>query len=408
MNTPLSNTGSRNTAAAVERPVVASYVATFLKPEMQHIYRQVTALSSFRPIVFTQKRENANAFPFDDIVIAAKPATHQLRRLWQKTILRRPITIYRSEAVRLRAALRRVDARALHIYFGHIGVHLLPLIEICELPVLVSFHGADAQVDLGKPAYLARTQHLLHAATLLLVRSESLRDRLLVLGADPAKIRIHRTGIPLDELRFEQRQPPADGGWHFVQACRLIRKKGLFTSLEAFALFSRPYSRAKFTIAGEGPLLAELQSVAAKLGISERVLFAGFLHQHELRALYRNAHLFLHPSELGPDGDQEGIPNSMLEAMATGLPVVATTHGGIPEAVASGESGLLVPPQDPGALSEAMAVLCSDPERYRAMGVAAAREVRERFDLARQSEVLEAAYAEAIAIQSRIIRERTS
>ena len=380
-----------------EAPIAAQYVVTFLKPEMLHVYRQITALCAFRPVVFCQKRENAAQFHFEPVVVLPKPRTHQLRRFVQKTLLGQPITIYRREARRILAALHESRAEVLHVYFGHIGVHLLPLLEICDLPVVVSFHGADAQVDLHKPAHLERTRRMLELATLLLVRSQSLADRLIARGADPAKIRLHRTGLPLAEIPFAPRRVPSDGAWKCVQACRLIAKKGLATSLRAFADFARVHPRATFTIAGEGPLRPELRNLCTELGIADRVAFAGFLSQPELRALFANSHLFLHPSELGPDGDQEGVPNSMLEAMASGMPTLATRHGGIPEAVEDGVSGCLVAEGDHLALGQAMLALAGDPARYEAMSVAASTGVRTRFNLAEQARVLGALYAEAIA-----------
>jgi colanic acid/amylovoran biosynthesis glycosyltransferase len=381
-------------------PVAAQYVVTFLKPEMLHVYRQITALRAFRPVVFCQKRENADKFPFDDLRIFRKPLSHPLRRLVQKQLLGRPVTIYRSEARRILAALEGVQAQLLHIYFGHIGVHLLPLIEICPVPVVVSFHGADSQVDLEKPIHRALTQRMLEKATLLLVRSESLADRLIEMGAPSEKIRIHRAGVPLEEIVFRQRAAPADGAWHCVQACRLIAKKGLGASLRAFAEFGRRFPQARFTIAGEGPQREELESMAACLGIAERIEFSGFLSQEKLRALYAGAHFFLHPSEIGEDGDQEGVPNSMLEAMAGGLPVVATIHGGIPEAVENGVSGLLTPERDSAALAESLFALAADPERYARMSAAAAARAAAEFDLKAQSRVLEAHYREAIALRA--------
>jgi len=383
--------------SGTETPVAVQYVVTFLKPEMLHVYRQITALRAFRPIVFCQKREHAAEFPFDPIVILPKPRTHQLRRFIQKTLLHRPITIYRREAHRLLAALHDHRAQVLHIYFGHIGVHLLPLLEISDLPVVVSFHGADAQVGLDHPAHLAATRRMFALATLLLVRSQSLADRLLALGADPAKIRLHRTGLPLDAIPCSPRTAPADGAWHCVQACRLIAKKGLATSLRAFAEFSRTFPRATFTIAGEGPMLAELQTLAAELAIAGRVVFAGFLSQEKLRALYATAHLFLHPSELGPDGDQEGVPNSMLEAMASGLPVLATRHGGIPEAVDHDATGMLVAERDHPALAQALLSLAAHSDRYLAMSAAASASARTRFDLAAQARILGECYSAAIS-----------
>jgi len=378
-------------------PVAAQYVVTFLKPEMLHIYRQITALQAFRPVVFCQKRENADKFPIQDLRVFRKPLTHPLRRLVQKQWLGRPVTIYRSEARRILAGLESVRARLLHIYFGHIGVHLLPLLEICPLPVVVSFHGADAQVDLQKPIHRALTERMLEKATLLLARSESLAERLKALGAPPGKIRIHRAGIPLEQIVFRQKEAPPDGAWHCAQACRLIAKKGLHTSLRAFAEFGRQFPRARFTIAGEGSQREELQSAAASLGIAERVEFPGFLSQEKLHALYARAHFFMHPSEIGSDGDQEGVPNSMLEAMASGLPVVATIHGGIPEAVEQGVSGLLTPERDFAALAHSLFSLAGDPARYARMSAAAAARAAAQFDLNAQSRVLEAHYREAIS-----------
>ena len=388
---------STESAAVEERPVVGAYVVTFLKPEMLHIYRQITALQRYRPVVIAQKRENADAFPFEDLLLMPKPRTHALRRIWQKQILGWPITIYRAEAKRILAALHERRACLLHVYFGHIGVHLLPLLEIADMPVIVSFHGADAQVGLEKRAHLQRTQRMLSLATRLLVRSQSLADRLVALGADPAKIRLHRTGIPLEQMAFRQRTAPSDGAWRCVQACRLIEKKGLATTLRAFANFLRWHPRATLAIAGEGPQLPDLRELCDELHIGRQVFFTGFLPQEKLSALYAESHLFLHPSELAADGDQEGVPNSMLEAMSSGLPVLATTHGGIPEAVEHGASGLLVPERDHTALSSAMLELASEPEKYQQLSAGAARRVAAEFDLRVQARVLEEIYSEVLA-----------
>jgi len=378
-------------------PVAAQFLATFLKPEMLHIYRQITALRAFRPVVLCHNREQASAFPFDHIRLLRKAPTRALRRLWQKQILRRPITIYRSEALRMAEILDEIGAQVLHVYFGHIGVFLLPLLEICPVPVIVSFHGADAGLELDKPVSRKLTRRMFDLATLLLVRSESLTQRLISVGADLSKIRLHRTGIPLGEIPFQQRTAPPDDAWRCVQACRLIAKKGLATTLRAFAEFSRAYPLATLAIAGEGPLLPELRSLAATLDIASRVEFCGFLPQAELRTLYARAHFFMHPSETGPDGDQEGVPNSMLEAMANGLPVVATKHGGISEAVEYGASGWLVPERDHAALAQGLLTLAGDPARYAQMSAAAAARVSAAFDLTQQARLLESYYREASA-----------
>ncbi len=136
--------------------------------------------------------------------------------------------------------------------------------------------------------------------------------------------------------------------------------------------------------------------LAAELGSRTGWNFAGFLSQDELRRQLYASHFFLHPSEQGRDGNQEGVPNSVLEAMATGLPVFATTHGGIPEAVEHGVSGWLVPEGDHAALGQALIELAADPDRLAAMGEAASRSVAENFDLMVQAKKLEDCYQEAI------------
>jgi colanic acid/amylovoran biosynthesis glycosyltransferase len=372
---------------------------------MLHIYRQITGLQTFQPIVFAQKRENAGRFPFEPLVVIPKPKTHELRRFWQKQIGQQPVRIYRSEARRIATELRHARAELLHIYFGHIGVHLLPLIEMHPLPIIVSFHGADAMVDMEKPRYRTAMQRMLALVSLALVRSHSLADRLVDLGCERQKIRIHRTGIPLEQLPFAQREFPADGAWRFLQACRLIPKKGLATSLRAFAAFLKnargAAANSTFTLAGEGPMLEELRGLADALGIGANVRFPGFVSQDQLRELFYESHLFLHPSEIGVDGNQEGVPNSMLEAMATGMPVLATMHGGIPEAVENGSSGFLVPERDHGALALRTCELTSNPELFRQMSAAASKSVAKKFELHTQVRALESFYEEVLKLPPR-------
>jgi len=215
---------------------------------------------------------------------------------------------------------------------------------------------------MNKPAYRKATLQMLDAVTLVLVRSESLRRALVDLGCDPKKIEIQRTGIPLGEFPFRHRAVPKNGAWQFLQAGRLIEKKGLPVTIRAFEVFVRQYPNATLRIAGEGPLFRDLKMLARELKIAQRVSFTGFLSQEQLREIYYRSHIFLHPSQTGRDGNQEGIPNSMLEAMASGLPVFATEHGGIPEAIEHGVSGVLVPERDEFALVETRGSRSSEPQ----------------------------------------------
>jgi len=363
---------------------------------MLHIYRQISSLKRVEPFVIAQKREEAERYPFERIAIVGKPATHFFRRFWFIQMQEAPWQISPTEVEKLTAVLAKVKAELLHIYFGHIGVHLLPLIQAWPKPSVVSFHGADVMVDLDKPAYRAATQQMLEAVRLVLVRSESLGRALINLGCPAGKIRLQHTGIPVDEIPFRPREWPANHEWKFVQACRLIEKKGLRVSLRAFAKFAARHPGSTFTIAGEGPLRNELGQLAAELGIADRVFFPGFISQTQLRELFYQSHIFLHPSEVGGDGNQEGVPNSMLEAMASGLPVFATEHGGIPEAIENGRSGILVKERDEEALALALLERTANPEGLAAIARNGAEVVRKHFEQTGQTQQLEDYYLEAI------------
>jgi colanic acid/amylovoran biosynthesis glycosyltransferase len=141
-----------------------------------------------------------------------------------------------------------------------------------------------------------------------------------------------------------------------------------------------------------------LEELAEELGIVRKVHFRGFLSQKELIELYASAHCFLHPSETPTDQNQEGIPNSILEAMSTGLAVLATRHGGIPEAVEEGRSGLLVEERDFEALAAAMKNLVRSPFAFREMGALASESVAANFEQREQIRQLESHYDEAIAL----------
>ncbi len=378
--------------------VVASYCTTFLKSEMLHIYRQVTGLRGAQTFVMTKKMQNVDRFPFDDIELIPKPRTNPFRHGWQKFVERRPPIVYRGEYQALTNLLERRGADLMHIYFGHTGVHLLPFIECWRKPCVVSFHGADVMLRASDPEYAMKLRKVFATVPLILARSRSLERRLIQLGCPADRIRINRTGVPLQQFPMIRREAPVGGAWNFLQACRLIPKKGLTTCLRAFAIFHASHPEAKLFIAGKGPLQPVLETLAAQLGIGGHVHFTGFLSQPDLLELYRRCHIFLHPSEMPADENQEGIPNSILEAMATGMPVLATQHGGIPEAVENGRCGALVAERDYAALAAEMAKMTRSRRTFAEMGALASESVATHFEQGAQIANLEAHYQEAVEI----------
>lgn len=386
---PITPKRSQLSALNGNRPSVAIFCATYLRPEMLHIHRHISGLKNFSPVVITQKREGD--WPVERIrVVPRSPfrfVSRGIERLGGK-----PWQISAGEARRIGEA----DASLLHIFFGNVAVHLLPLLRRSRIPAVVSFHGSDVAGAIATAEYGEARREMFERSRLVLCRSEQLAEKVARLGCDPAKLRIMKTVLP--EIGFVDRALPPDGRWQIVQACRLVPKKGLATSLRAFAIFSKTFPDAGFTIAGEGPMEEELRDLASSLGVADRVSFAGFLPQESLRQVYSRSHIFLHPSETA-GGDVEGIPNSLLEAMASGLPVVATRHGGIPEVVTDDTSGLLCEERDHAAVAAALFRLAGDSGLYRRIARAGSDSIRDQFSAERRIAEIEALYREACGIK---------
>ena len=387
-----------------KQPVVTAYLPTFLPSDMRHVYRQVVGVRRYRNAVIARKRQNEASFPLPEecILMVRRPFSRALRRWWFAQVKKGKIPLSNRETREILAAIDRHGTDVLHVYFGSVAAQLLPVLRQVPCPVVVSFHGADAGVDTEDQAYREALHEVFEVAGLVLARSESLLKRLRELGCHAGKLRLNPTGIPTGEFPFQQRDVPPEGGnWRFLQVCRLVEKKGLPVALRAFVEVKKTHPSAEFHIAGDGPMRVELEALARELDVGQSVYFHGFVDQEQLARLASEAHIFLHPSQMGVDGNREGIPNAMLEAMSTGLPVVATRHGGIPEAVTSGESGFLVDEGDIEAVVEASLDLMSDTALYRQCAQGARDVIEKSFASSGAVGVLEACYEEALEIGSR-------
>jgi len=195
-----------------------------------------------------------------------------------------------------------------------------------------------------------------------------------------SRIFLNYHGTDLERFQPGDRSPGEQ--FRVVSVGWLKEYKGFHFVVEAVAQLARRGIDAVFHLAGDGPQRGYLQEQAKRLGIEDRVVFHGYLEHSRLVELYRDCDVFAMGSiEMTNFGRQDVIPNVIAEAMAVGLPIVATRMGGVAELVEDGESGLLVPQRDPGALAEALGRLATDPElaaRLRRGGLAKVRRIWDR------------------------------
>jgi glycosyltransferase involved in cell wall biosynthesis len=208
-------------------------------------------------------------------------------------------------------------------------------------------------------------------------------ERLSALAREPERVHFAHHGLDLGRFGEAPRErPPRDGRSEPVEllsVCRAVEKKGLDVLLQALALLPRDLDW-RFTHVGGGELLGELRARAQALGLAGRIAWRGAMAQDEVLGLYRSSDLFVLACRIAGDGDRDGLPNVLVEAQSQGLCCVSTTVPGVQELIEDGVNGLLVPPEDPQALADALAQAIAAPELRRTLGAAGERKVREHFD----------------------------
>jgi colanic acid/amylovoran biosynthesis glycosyltransferase len=281
----------------------------------------------------------------------------------------------------------------LHCQFGTLGLigHRLRACGLLHGRLITTFRGHDISQYLreqGAGVYRGLFEHGDH----FLTNCDFFRRRLVELGCDPARLSVQRSGVAIDRFPFRARSAPADGRVVLATVGRLVEKKGIADCLQALASVVGDHPRLSYRVLGDGPLRAELEALTDRLGLRPRVTFLGAGDQGAVRRLLEDAHLFLGPSVTAADGDQDAPINTLKEAMAMGVPVISTWHGGIPELVEDGVSGRLVPERDPAALANALRELLMAPDCWPMLARAARAEIEANWDRERLNDQLDALY----------------
>ncbi len=359
-------------------PDVLVFKETLLPPSETFILAQMGALRRYTGTLVGLERF-VPSLPLPPNPILLSDASGTLARYRAKLYRRLPI------APRFHARARRRRPALVHAHFGSGGVSAIPLARALRVPLVVTLHGADVTVRDSRADRYAR---LAREATLFLCVSSFIRDQALACGLPAEKLRVHPIG--LDRTQFPLVATPTTDE-RIVFVGRLVEKKGCADLLRAMHSVQRARPAAELVVLGDGPLRASLEALARELELNCR--FLGTRPSAVVRETLEQARIFCGPSVQAPDGDSEGLGIVFAEAAAMGIPVVSTRHGGIPEIVADGRTGLLVPEHDPAALADALTRLLSDTALWERCHQAGPAHIATHFDLAKQTEELEEIYA---------------
>jgi len=368
---------------------------TFLPLSETFIFEQIQHIKGFEISVFTRCYYNQNNFPFNGVhsIIDKKSFVEYLDYITY-TFLRRSNTFVN--------ILKREPVHLLHAHFGIDGVYTLPLKKKFKIPLVVTFHGHDItrlpKFSLKRPAlfnYYLYFDELIKKGDLFIAVSNFIKEKLIEKGFPKDKIKVIYIGISLDKfpyiLRKTSKKPV------IITIGRLVEKKGTRFLIEAFSKLTSRFPETKLKIIGDGPLSKSLKKLVEKHKLQNKVYFLGKVPYNIVKRELLRSDIFCLPSVCAKDGDEEGLGMVLLEAAATGLPIVGTNSGGIPEAVVNGETGFLVREKDTIALEEKLCFLLKDPQLRIEMGKRGREFVEEKFDIVKQTKKLEELYKELIS-----------
>jgi glycosyltransferase involved in cell wall biosynthesis/O-antigen/teichoic acid export membrane protein len=369
---------------------VLIFRSELLAPSETFVLTQAKALRGFAPMFFGLRPR------FDSM-------PHDVPTVWAggRSRLQCLCVLYRAGLVMpfVLKHIHRFQPSLMHVHFAVDAAEALPLARALKLPMVVTLHGYDvmredaaqAQTRAGR-CYLRRRRQVWSRTAVFLCVSEAVKQRAIKRGFPAHKLRVLAIGTDLVQQVY-QSSLTRDPCVLFVG--RLVPKKGCDVLLRAFSRLKQRVPDAWLRIVGEGPERTRLEALAAALAVQAE--FTGVLPGERVRALMREARCIAAPSRTAADGDAEGLPTVLYEAMAAGVPVASTVHSGIPELITHDESGLLAFEEDIETLAQHLYLLCTDDALAERVRHAARAKVEASFSLTVQTRRLEDVYEEVIA-----------
>lgn len=380
------------------RPAVAVYARDYLAISMTFIHRQLLGVSErFDAIALAMHLVNIDVFSYAELYANPRTLLEKVYGRVASALTGRYTFASPRQIASWVRLLQQREVRLIHAHFGPWGIDMLPVARRLGVPLVVSFHGVDASAMLRDRKYVRGLKDLFVYAHVISA-SENLSKTLLSVGASPEKLDIHYIGIPVERFPYVERRPvrekvAAGLPIRFLQVSNFVEKKGHKYTVEAFGRLLDRYPGAELVFAGDGPTRPEIEAMCRTPRLRDKVTFLGRVLTDRVVELMREADVFLHHSVTGSDGDKEATTTVVAEAMSTGLIVMGSYHGGIPEMIGDGVNGFLVEERDVETYTEKMLLAL---QQGGEMGRRASETVRVGFNLSKQNDKLMDIYEKLI------------
>lgn len=369
---------------------VGHFVTSYLPLTETFIYQYLSHHNRYDPFVCGTHSKNLELFEFEprDLFM---DLPRWSPRFWTYGALAK-FGIRDIADTYYRRIIERNNPDIIHAHFGPNGVRLAPY-RTSERRLVTSFYGYDASRAVkGNDEMRANYRELFERGDLFLVEGPAMKEKLLDLGCPNTKIEIQR--IAIDTSRITPAYPDPESPLCVLMVGRFVEKKGLPDGIKAFAQAFAGTDAELRIVGGEKEYSRErLDTIADEVGVREQVTFTGYLDYDDYLAEVHDCSILLAPSKRAASGDSEGgAPTVLLEAQASGKPVVSTTHADIPYVVEDGETGLLSSPGNISELATGLRTLANEPNLMEQFGRAGVQRIKNRHDITNLAPELEERY----------------
>jgi colanic acid/amylovoran biosynthesis glycosyltransferase len=345
---------------------VLIYNTSFFHISQTFIYQQVSILADDYDIdLIASKFINPHNYSIHDFnQIEIKRSYGLLDRLSNK-ILDRALFTFESHK-KLNKLFEENRYKAVHAHFGTKALEILPYARKYNVPLVVSFHGADASRMLKQSSYVKKLHKLFDYSSAIIISSMHMAKN-LNLDLEDEKVHFIPYGVNPDFFNGLS-DKVKDNKIRILHSGRIVGKKGVPDLIRVFSELVTKYPNVELHLVGDGEELSECKELVSKIGIEKHVTFYGSVPQEKVKNMINNADIFVLNSRIGEDGDMEGTPVTILEAMCMGKAVVSTRHAGIPYVIENAENGLLANEYANSELKDSIELLINNPELRKKLG----------------------------------------
>jgi glycosyltransferase involved in cell wall biosynthesis len=379
---------NKNTLADTPKPRVLFYRTYFFKKSETFIYHQVKN-PYIHPFLLADRFLRSTEMPIDTFV---KFKSSSLIAYWLTKWFGKQLHYSERSIAKIKRLLQGQSFDLIHAQFGDNGLRILPLARQLNLPMVVTFHGFDASRKLANRIYYEGLKELFDYASAIIVVNTGMADVLPLNEANRRKVRWVPCGVDPEQFVFDQSVQTKS--FNILHVGRLIEKKGVPDLIRAFAMATKEVDKMTLHIVGTGKEAGECRALAKEYHLESKIIFHGWKSPKEVKELMQQCEVFVLNSRVASNGETEGLPVGLLEAMAMSRAVISTRHAGIPLAVENEVSGILVDERDTHSLSRQMLRLYHDKKLRLDLGIAARAKVENQFSMKRIHENLRDIYAE--------------